>query len=151
MLRFDCKERGKVVQRTVRLFDNSLENVIAVIDKMAGVPNFLSRRNPFETFLAEDVTVFEVDDVGMLLIGHMQYGYSASVHVTFWDKILRGREDLCRSMAELVIAIAGLKFLWCAVPLGPESRVILAFAKRIGFVPVFERNGVVVLHYTRRN
>lgn len=143
-----CLEGGKEVRRSVRLFDKALESVIGAVDKLGRVENFLRKDNPFSVLMDEGSIVFEVDDVGMLLVGHMQYGFSASVHVTFWDKRLRGREGLCRGMAELVMAIAGLKFVWCAIP--SSERVVLAFAKRVGFVSTREQNGVVLLQLTRR-
>lgn len=143
-----CVERGKEIRRSVRLFDRSLESVIAAVDKLGRVENFLRRDNPFSVLMNEGTVIFEVDDVGMLLVGHMQYGFSASVHVTFWDKRLRGREKLCRGMAELVMTIAGLRFVWCAIP--SRARAVLAFAKRVGFVPTREQNGVILLQLTRR-
>lgn len=143
-----CNEKGREVYRRVSLFEPTPANMLEAVDKLNQVPNFLNSQNQFEAFLREDSYALCVDDVGMLLVSHMQYGYSASVHITFWDRRLRGREKLCRIVADWVVRFAGLKFVWTAIP--ANSRSVIAFAKRIGFKIVQEQNGVVLLHYTRR-
>lgn len=145
---FECQEGKELVHRSVRLFQKTMPNLLAAVSKLAEVPNFLDQSDLFGVFFRPDTIFFEVDDVGMLGIADMQYGQSASVHITFWDKRLRGREELCQKLADWITAIANLQFVWTVVPI--SSRAVLAFAKRIGFVVVREQNGVALLHYQRR-
>lgn len=146
----ECLEGKEVIKRHVRVLTKTLSNLVGVVDKLQLVKNFLSTGNPFSMLMDESTTLFEVDDVGMLLLSHMQYGYSACVHITFWDRRLRGRENLCKTMVELAITFAGLRFVWTAIPVR-ENEKVLAFAKRVGFVQIAENEGVALLHYTRRD
>ena len=42
--------------------------------------------------------LWTVDDVGILYITNLRPGYSAQAHFSFWDRRIRGREELIRKM-----------------------------------------------------
>lgn len=86
---------------------------------------------------------FLVDDVGMLHKGVLELDGYQDVHIAFWDRILVGRERLCRSMAELVASEAGRAGVWTAIP--DDARATVAFAKRVGFVEYSKAETIVVL------
>jgi RimJ/RimL family protein N-acetyltransferase len=88
--------------------------------------------------VSEDLTVsangllWEVDDVGILYLTHIIPGLSALAHFSFWDRRLRGREELVRRMIQYCF----LKYRFQRI----ETRValyanpVLAAVERIGFV-----------------
>lgn len=91
----------------------------------------------------EAVRVFLVDSVGVLIQGFVEMNGLIDVHVGFWDRRLRGREAMCRSMAANVMSDGGWPGVWTPIP--RMSAATLAFAKRVGFVEVGESAGTVVL------
>lgn len=96
-----------------------------------------------KALLRRGTRIFLVDNVGALIVGVSFRNHMPDVHIVFWDKVLRGREDLCRVMAALVadqLAVAGV---WTAIP--EIARATLAFADRIGFVEAERVMGAVVL------
>lgn len=144
MFEVRCYEKGGPVWRSVTILERSIESMMSLVDKLQTVPSFLPAENPYSVFLDERNTFFLVSDVGMLAV----LPYSEQVlhcHITFWDKRLRGREDLCRSVAQFVSGISK-KLLITAVP--EQNRTVLAFAKRVGFEEGSRNNGVVILHFT---
>lgn len=91
----------------------------------------------------DGVRVFMVDDVGVLIQGFVPLDGLIDVHIAFWDKRLRGRELLCRKMAECVAHEGGYPGVWTAIP--ETSRTVVAFARRVGFTVREVRAGVAVL------
>lgn len=87
--------------------------------------------------------MFLVDDVGLLFKGVLDFNGLPDVHVVFWDKIMRGRETMCRSVAQMVAEDAGAGGVFTLMP--ADARVVRAFAKRVGFEQVTEGRGVVVM------
>lgn len=75
--------------------------------------------------------VYEVDDVGILYLTHITPGFSALAHFAFWDRRLKGREELIREMIKFAFEKYGFQRI--------ESRVamyavpMLAAVERIGF------------------
>lgn len=144
MLEVRCEEKGGPVWRSVRPMDLSIQNILSVVEKLEGVTNFLPATNAYSIFLDERNTFFEVDQIGLIAV----FPYSERVlhtHITFWDKRLRGREELCRDVARVIVGLTK-KILITAIP--EENAVILAFAKRLGFEEGSRNNGVVILHFT---
>lgn len=90
-----------------------------------------------------DKLYWTVDDVGLLIATA-----AADVHVFFWDKRLRGREQLCRGMAQVFMGILGTEAVWTRIP--ESERVVIAFAKRIGFEETENKDGFVMLIFRRR-
>jgi hypothetical protein len=86
-----------------------------------------------------------VDDVGLIFAVFDKPG-RASVHICFWDRRLRGRETLCRGLADWLIHKFHLRYLYTSIPF--TSGPTLEFAKRIGFEPVeYTKDHIVNLVY----
>lgn len=141
---FRCTEKGGEITRKVRLLDRgNLQYLLAVVDKCQQVSNFLDPANPVGLFLAVENTFFEVDDVGLLAV--IPYNTELShVHITFWDGRLRGREKLCRTMADWVSQISHRQ-LFTAIP--QDRSILLAFCKRVGFMFQGIQDGSAFLTY----
>lgn len=75
--------------------------------------------------------VWEVDDVGILYLTDIIPGFQASGHFTFWDRRLKGREDLCREALRHAFREFGLHRISTFVPLS-VYRIVPA-VKKIGF------------------
>jgi hypothetical protein len=144
----DCNEKGGIVRRRVRMMPRDIAHLIEVVDKMQQVPNFLPKHNPIEPMFSDSTLFFEVDDVGMIAVVPTHYAKVAHCHITFWDKRLRGREQLCRNLCEVVRGLCKYSLLVAI----PEDRpTVIEFAKRVGFQPVSIKSGIHVLHYDNPN
>lgn len=123
--------------------DRSVEHILDIIEKLKTIPNFLPPGNEFQPFIQPGNIFLEVDDVGLIAIiptEHRLY----HCHISFWDKRLRGREELCRTVAEWIVELTGM-ILATGIP--ETSSSVLAFAKRVGFVERSRQHGVVVLTF----
>jgi len=76
--------------------------------------------------------LFEVDDVGILYITQIVPGYSALAHFAFWDRRLRGREELCRKMLEFAFRTYDFQRIETRVAL--YAVPAMAATERIGFI-----------------
>lgn len=113
---------------------------------LAQVPNFLSGKRALESrklvdLFRTDRLYLLVDDVGSIVFAFDQV--EPHVHVTFWDRRLRGREAMCKAIGQEVMHQLGVGRLWTMIP--RDARMILAFCRRVGFEPVVEVSGVVGL------
>lgn len=129
--------------REVQPLPKKIGVLLDVTEKLARVPNFLPQDGSVHSLIAPDSAFFLVDDVGIIGAMGIKRGHSAHVHVTFWDGRLRGREVLCREVAQLIIHVADLSGVFTAIP--SERRTVVAFARRVGFDIVGVRKGVTVL------
>lgn len=84
-----------------------------------------------ERLLIPGARVFLVDTVGAIFVGTQYINGMPDMHVAFWDKVLNGREHMCRNMAKMIAYDARSAGVWTAIP--RESRATLAFAQRVGF------------------
>lgn len=139
---FVCKEKEGEVRREVRLVVPTVPWILDTIEKMNKVRNFLPRENQIAPFVRPGNVFFEVDDVGMIAL--VPEEGLVHCHITFWDRRLRGREELCRTVAAWAMALTG-KILATGIP--ETSPAVLAFAKRIGFVEGNREAGIVVLFF----
>lgn len=96
----------------------------------------------------DGVRVLLVDSVGVIIQGPFRYNGMPDVHVCFWDKILVGREKLCISIARRLADEAQAQGVFTAIP--EESRVILAFARRLGFKEFGRTNDAINLSLITR-
>jgi hypothetical protein len=112
-----------------------------------GEASFISKRyNPFAVLFDPFSTFFLVDNVGIIAVMPLEGNDRVlHVHIAFWDKRLRGREELVRNVCQFVVAISQ-KILITAIP--ATNRVVLAFARRVGFEVSLEANDIVTLHFT---
>jgi hypothetical protein len=98
------------------------------------------------SFCQPQRTTWLVDDVG-LVFADRDLPWRASVHIVFWDGRLRGRETLCRGLADYAIHRWDLSYICTNIP--KTSRATLAFAKRVGFeVAQMDPDGMIHLAYT---
>lgn len=148
MFQARCKERDGEHLRAVRPIEPDPAWILDTWEKLQRVPNFTEGDdNPLGSFVDQNNLLFQVDDVGVILVSGLEYGKTAHVHVTFWDRRLRGRENLCKCLAELVIEIAGLKNLYTVIP--ESSQVVKAFAQRVGFEERAQTDGNIVMVLTK--
>ena len=90
--------------------------------------------------------LWEVDDVGILYLTDIIPGVSALAHFSFWDRRLRGRENLIREMIKLGFQKYGFQRIETRVAL--YASPVLGAVERIGFVKegrarqAVRRNGV---------
>lgn len=102
----------------------------------------LTPETALQEFYRLDKLYWVVDDVG-LLIATM----AGDVHVFFWDKRLRGREELAKTMLLVSMSILNLDEAWTTIP--ETERAVLAFAKRVGFKDEGMQDGAVKLTFKR--
>jgi len=137
---FVCPERRGTRTRRVTEVKPSFE----IEDYLAKrVPLGFSPMKNLSMIWSHGVRVFLVDDVGVMFKGPLEYEGLPDVHVVFWDRVLVGREAMCRHVAQQVAAVAATRGVCTAMPV--EARAVLAFAKRIGFQEVYRGNSIVML------
>lgn len=125
--------------------------LLEVYDRLKGCTNLFGAREDAGENIVEGLVrlaryIWRVDDVGILAV--LPVGpHAAHVHITFWDKRLRGREELCRRFGLHVMETYGFDTIWTGMP--ASARATLAFAKRVGFREQMQVNGRVVLYATR--
>lgn len=150
---FRCVEGGREVERHVVPMSRDPETILAVYDRLKGIPHLFAvdgQTKPYTlTGLYNPNRLFWlVDDVGIVCLGvDEQYAGTGHPHFTFWDKRLRGREEMCRWLCGWGMDAFGLEMLWTIVP--RERRATLAFAKRVGLVPFKEDDNLVALRADR--
>ena len=76
--------------------------------------------------------MWDVDDVGMLLLNEIRPEISATAHFTFWDEKFRGRKELCQAMLEYVFETYKFQRIEVRIPLYAKSA--MAATERIGFI-----------------
>lgn len=142
---FTCPEPSGDVVRTVRPLEQG--GILRAYIRMRDSLTSRGRELPLELALREfsrlDKLYWTVDDVGLLIASE-----AGDVHIFFWDKRLRGREGLCKSMAEVVLNTLGREYIWTTIP--ETERAVIAFAKRVGFVEEGLTNRGVRLVYRRQ-
>lgn len=129
-----CSEPDGIKLRKVHELQRTHEEIARVIKLSEGVPNLFSGQTCFQSIdnLYDPSKVyFLVDDVGIIAAVPDGLG-AAHVHITFWDRRLRGREGLCREVAKWLLQNLHLMVLWTVIP--KKSKTTLAFAKRLGFI-----------------
>lgn len=134
MIAVKCKEGDRVVTRYIQRMQPDVADALSVYDNARQVSNMFGKMDEQAlTFLVGNAEWFwKVDDVGLICVSPLgSMPHTAHVHITFWDKRLRGREEICRELARRVTAECHYHTFWTAIP--REARTVLAFAKRVGF------------------
>lgn len=76
--------------------------------------------------------IWDVDDVGILTLTSIRPAESALVHFVFWDRVFKGREDLCIGMLEH--AFKKYKFNRIQAEIPVYARKTMVAAERVGFI-----------------
>lgn len=143
-----CVEKSGEVVRQVRPLDRSDSNLLRVWLRLRSVRNCFEGKE--DLILDKRLEILEVDDVGILVLENQKETVGGGrVHITFWDRRLRGREHLCRRIAEWWMEARGLDYLYTTVP--KDFPAVSAFCKRVGFRDVQAEDGSVVLAIASRN
>jgi hypothetical protein len=132
----------------VQLLRREPSEILRVWDKVQTVPHM--KLNVFDNdkveltyqkLLDPSNLFFLIDDCG--LVGALPVHHSAHVHITFWDRRLRGRELVCKELALAIQRSLRYNYLWTIIP--DSARIVLAFARRVGFVTAMQYNNASVL------
>lgn len=138
-----CDEKEGVKVREVKPLDRSPTHLLEVYAKLRGVRSCFSGSEG-EFLTNPEIVIVEVDNVGIVAMdGLDRVENGGRVHVTFWDGRLRGREHLCRRIAEMWMDEYKLYYLYTDIP--KEYRAVIAFCKRVGFLPFNEDEKFVSL------
>lgn len=139
-----CDEPKKKILRTVRPLE--LQDIPLVYESMRQSHEERGRELKPDVAVEElarlDKAYWVVDNVGLLIANA-----AGDVHVFFWDKRLRGREAMCRSIAEMAMEFFQRNFVWTEIP--KKERAVLAFAQRIGFRVVSVSDETITLRLDR--
>ncbi len=111
------------------------EDARKVWDKLKEVTNFAGKVG-FEALCDPKLEIVTIDEVGVAVLDDQHQGLYGRVHITFWDKRLRGREYLCRRIAQVWMDKYGYDYVYTSIP--TTSRTVIAFAKRVGFEALVE-------------
>jgi len=137
---FACQERDGLYIRHV----NEVEPSDALRKYLEErLPPAASPIKNLDHIYSKGMRIFLVDDVGVLIKGVIEYDDMVDVHVGFWDKRLRGREAMCRTVAVQLAREESYRGVWTALP--HEARATIAFAKRVGFLEIRKTRSVVVM------
>ncbi len=142
-----CEEKGGTVVRRVYELDRSPGNLLQVVENLKRVDSFIDGVSP-TVLLDEGMEVMQVDDVGLVALDKRN-ARDARVHMTFWDRRLRGREYLCRRVAGYWIDKYNLEYLSTSIPV--TAGMVIAFARKVGFKSFTESEGYVHLVLTFHN
>lgn len=131
-----CPERRGTRERTVRRVDLAVHDVLFIQNKLRGLPSMFSLvpmtdAKPIWRAIDAGWDFLAVDDVGLLGIGRTYHNALIDVHISFWDQVLRGREQLCRQAAEYARQLREAEGVYTAIPV--SAKATIAFAKRVGF------------------
>jgi hypothetical protein len=74
---------------------------------------------------------FMIDNVGLFAVD-LVIPSMPNVHVTYWDKRLRGRERLVAAICDWLLEYLNVPAVFTQMP--AASKATLAYAKRVGFV-----------------
>lgn len=139
-----CQEPTGPVTRTVRPLEQRA--ILPVWQRMRESLESRGRTLPLDLALREfgrlDKLFWTVDDVGLLIADS-----TGDTHVFFWDGRLRGREELCKAMAYVTMEIFELEETSTRIP--ESEKMMIAFAKRVGYTEEFVLDGVVHLRLRR--
>jgi hypothetical protein len=125
---FTCEERRGTRIRRVEEVRPSIELEEYLRHRL---PRDRSPIKNLEMIWSVGVRIFLVDDIGVMLKGPLEYIGLPDVHIAFWDKILNGREAMCRSMAQKIAEESHARGVFTAI--SKTGRATIAFARRVGF------------------
>lgn len=143
----ECEEKGGKIVRHVYPMQWTLDNLRTFWNKSLRYPTLFEKEvnEDFNAFLnifvsinqaTNDITghglVWYIDDfVGVFYMDKIS-NYDATVHFSFFDGRIRGRDLLAREMIKYVFEHYGFQRLTCEIP-GFVNEVSRRFVKHIGF------------------
>jgi len=143
-VRVECREPNGTFVRTVRFVPFSVERLHYYYEKLKRFDVLFNDlfRNDFDVFVRAFVgndgektwakgLLWEVDDVGIVYLTDIKPGYEATAHINFWDRRLKGREELCRELAKHVFLKLKLHRLVAEIPL--YSLPTINMVEKVGF------------------
>jgi RimJ/RimL family protein N-acetyltransferase len=144
-LSVECQEPEGIVTRSVRFSRLDANKIRFLYEKLSQFDTLFDDyiRDDFESFLKVFMSplpdgdveaaglVWEVDDVGILYLTNIVPNVEALVHAAFWDRRLKGREELCREMIRLLMD--QFDFHRLTARIGLYSKATLDFVERVGF------------------
>ncbi len=135
---FVCDEPEGARFREVKPLKSS--DIARVYESLCKAHTSRGRELPQELAIREfarlDKLYWTVDDVGIIIASE-----AGDVHIFFWDKRLRGRERMCKEMAQIIMDFYHRSDVWTEIP--STERAVIAFAERVGFER--EREGDTVM------
>lgn len=145
-LSFECSEPEGKIMREVRPAELSFAILTGYYNKLKKFDTVFNSyiANNIDDFIKLFVTgngnsdvratglIWEVDDVGILYATEIAIGHDALVHFNFWDRRLRGRENLLRGMMKHFIELFDLHRISTEVGLFAAPWLPVA-VERIGF------------------
>ena len=144
VLSVECSERDGTYLRDVTFAPLSVERLKHYWEKMKAYKSIFGTPihdiddfiNTFVWSDGKDMQaggiIYEVDDVGILSIDNIVVSkMQCNAHLVFWDRKLRGREDLVRQMCEYAFDEFGLRRIVVEIPL--HSMPVVKFVERVGF------------------
>lgn len=147
-----CREKGGLLLRRVEPMPKSSIDLAWLILMLKGKDSFLRHvgmADAISLLLDKRTYILTVDDVGAVVLSNIHEGVAAEVHVTFWDGRIRGRERMCRKIAEWLFRIHKLDQMFCLIPEGNTTGLRLAQA--VGFKETRRENSNVLLILERRS
>jgi len=133
-MRIYCKEPAGEFLRLVEQLPPETEAVLRVYDHLGTCANLFGRRvvESIEQLIRDHWKFWLVDDVGLICFDPWIPGF-AHIHITFWDRRLRGREHLVNVVIKSLMTRNNVHTVATVIP--ESSRVVAAFAKRAGMIP----------------
>lgn len=135
-----CFEKKGLVLRKVSLIKPDQSDIAYLFEKLRGLPSMFSPielmdHQPLRHLFDPGIAYLLVDNVGLMSAGSSMIWSDglilADVHIVFWDRVLRGREELARRSAKWAKNYRMADGVWTVIP--ASSKTVLAFAKRVGF------------------
>lgn len=144
ILTVECDERDGSFVRSVRFTPLSPDKLRYYWERMKeyksifGTPvhNLEDFINTFVWQAGKDLKaggiLYEVDDVGIISIDNIVVSkMQCNAHLVFWDRKLRGREDLVRQLCEYGFEEYGFRRIVVEIPL--HAMPVVTFVERVGF------------------
>lgn len=140
-----CEEPEGAIVRQVKLAELTMERMEHYYEKLSPFKTLFNDfiKNDLEAFIKAIITInrdgtitprgliWEVDDVGLICFSDIHPGHSATFHPTFWDRRIRGREQLMKDMIKYVMILYELRRVSSIVPV--YNKPTMAAAERVGF------------------
>lgn len=161
----ECKEPNKTVVRSVRLFEFNPENGLRFWEEAKKFPKIFNTI-PTETapefldafFKWDEVRMtataesllWVVDDfVGVFSLTNIYHPDDALMHFTFFDKRIKGRDELVREMIRYVFITYGFHRLSAEIPAYSSPGVLRFITEKVGLSLEGRKKKAIPFHEDR--